>query len=117
MPVEIIDISDDDEDINWDLLLGESEQASVETTVKEEAGKKITSAGGKMVWPELLGKKGKKAKAVIQKENPYTDAAIFAPKDAIVTDDYCCNRVRIYVDCNTSCDYENAVVVQVPKVG
>ncbi|OEL32862.1 hypothetical protein BAE44_0006117 [Dichanthelium oligosanthes] len=70
-----------------------------------------------MAWPELVGKKGREAKAVIQKENPYIDAAIYAPRDAIVTDDYCCNRVRIFVNCKTSCDYENATVVQVPRVG
>ena len=39
MPVKIINISDDDEEIDWDLLWGESEQASMETTAKEEAGK------------------------------------------------------------------------------
>ena len=37
MPVEIIDISDDNEEIDWDLLRGESERASVETTAKEKA--------------------------------------------------------------------------------
>jgi hypothetical protein len=61
-----------------------------------------------MAWgPELLGKKRREAKAVILKENTYVDAVIYTPKDAIVTYDYCCNRVRIFVNCNTSCDYEN----------
>ncbi|TVU11422.1 hypothetical protein EJB05_45008, partial [Eragrostis curvula] len=72
---------------------------------------------GKMAWPELLGKKGKEAKAVIEKENPYVNQAIYAPQDTIVTDEYCCNRVRIYVDCKNTCDYANSVVVQIPKVG
>ena len=46
MPIGIIDISDDDEETDWDLLRGESDeekQASTETivtlTAKEEAGK------------------------------------------------------------------------------
>ena len=39
MHVEIIDISDDDEEIDWDLLRGESEQVSAEPVAKEEAGK------------------------------------------------------------------------------
>ena len=39
MPFEIIDISDDDEEIDWDLLRGESEQASAKATTKVEARK------------------------------------------------------------------------------
>ena len=34
MPIEIIDISDDYEEIDWDLLRGESEQVSVGPVVK-----------------------------------------------------------------------------------
>lgn len=70
-----------------------------------------------MTWPELLGKKGKEAKYVIGKERPDIDGVIYVPQDAIVTDDYCCNRVRIYVDCNGECDYGNARVIEVPRVG
>ncbi|KAG2611037.1 hypothetical protein PVAP13_4KG143705 [Panicum virgatum] len=71
---------------------------------------------GKQEWPELLGKKAMEAKAVILKENTYVDAVVYTPQDAIVTDDYCCNRVRIFVNCHT-CDYENAAVVKIPRVG
>ena len=39
MPIKIIDIFDDDDEINWDLLQGESEQASVEPATKVEARK------------------------------------------------------------------------------
>jgi len=53
---------------------------------------------------------------VILKENTYVDAVVYTPQDAIVTDDYCCNRVRIFVNCHT-CDYENAAVVKIPRVG
>ncbi|CAL5038309.1 unnamed protein product [Urochloa decumbens] len=73
--------------------------------------------GTKFFWPELVGKKGKEAKAVIQKENPYISAVIYSPQDDIITDDYCCNRVRLLMNCDAGCDYENATVFQVPMVG
>ena len=40
MPVEIIDISDDEEEIDWDLLRGESEQASLEMMAKRRLGRR-----------------------------------------------------------------------------
>ena len=73
--------------------------------------------GGKSSWPELVGKKGSEAKAVIQRENPAIDAVVYAPQDAIVTDKYCCNRVRLIMNCDAGCDYDNATVFQVPIVG
>ena len=76
----------------------------------------FASEGGKQAWPELLGKKAREAKDVILKENTYVDAVVYTPQDAIVTDDFCCNRVRIFVNCHT-CDYENAAVIQIPRVG
>ncbi|RLN07907.1 hypothetical protein C2845_PM11G14910 [Panicum miliaceum] len=71
----------------------------------------------KFSWPELVGKKGREAKAVIQMEDPSVDAVVYAPQDAIVTDKYCCNRVRLIMNCDAGCDYENATVFQVPIVG
>lgn len=73
--------------------------------------------GNKFSWPELVGKKGKEAKAVIYKENPNIGAVVYAPQDAIVVDTYCCNRVRLIMNCDAGCDYENATVFQVPIVG
>ena len=64
-----------------------------------------------------MGKKGKEAKTVILKENPYVTSVVYAPPDAVVTDDYCCNRVRLLMNCDAGCDYENATVFQVPMVG
>ena len=64
-----------------------------------------------------MGKKGKEAKTVILKENPYVTAVVYAPPDAVVTGDYCCNRVRLLMNCDAGCDYENATVFQVPMVG
>ena len=40
MPIEIIDISDDDDEIGWDLLRRESEPASVGPAVKQEEARK-----------------------------------------------------------------------------
>ena len=40
MPVETIDISDNDEEIDWDLLLRESEPASMGPVVKQEEARK-----------------------------------------------------------------------------
>ncbi|KAJ1259161.1 hypothetical protein BS78_10G132800 [Paspalum vaginatum] len=73
--------------------------------------------GTKFSWPELVGKKGKEAKAVIQLENPYINAVIYSPQDAIVAGDFCCNRVRLLMNCDAGCDYENAAVFQIPMVG
>nr|CAB3448919.1 unnamed protein product [Digitaria exilis] len=73
--------------------------------------------GNKFSWPELLGNKGNEAKAVVQRENPYIDSVVYAPQDAIVAENYCCNRVRLIMNCDDGCDYENATVFQVPIVG
>ncbi|CAD6336806.1 unnamed protein product [Miscanthus lutarioriparius] len=35
--------------------------------------------GNKFSWPELVGKKGKEAKAIILKENPYVNNVVYAP--------------------------------------
>ena len=53
---------------------------------------------------------------MIEKERADTDA-IYVPQDAVVTGDYCCNRVRIFVGVNANGDYENGTVVAVPRVG
>ncbi|KAI4975382.1 hypothetical protein ZWY2020_048989 [Hordeum vulgare] len=71
---------------------------------------------GKLIWPELFGRKGKEAKDVIEKERPSTDV-IYVPQDVIITNDYCCNRVRIFVDAKPNGDYANAKVIVVPRVG
>jgi hypothetical protein len=52
-----------------------------------------------------VGKKGKEAKAIILKENPYVNNVVYAPQDAVITDNYCCNRVRLLMNCDAGCDY------------
>jgi hypothetical protein len=74
-----------------------------------------TTTEGKLIWPDLLGKKGKEATDVIEKARAHTDA-IYVPQDAVVTADYCCNLVRIFVD-GSNDDYGNAKVIVVPRVG
>lgn len=64
-----------------------------------------------------MGKKGKEAKAIILKENPYVNNVVYAPQDAVITDNYCCNRVRLLMNCDAGCDYKNARVFHVPIVG
>uniref|UniRef100_A0A0D9WPT8 Uncharacterized protein n=1 Tax=Leersia perrieri TaxID=77586 RepID=A0A0D9WPT8_9ORYZ len=72
---------------------------------------------GKAFWPELVGKKGSEAKAVIGSERPDITSVIFAPQDAVISGDYCCNRVRILVDCRGAVDCGDAIVTAVPMVG
>lgn len=69
------------------------------------------AANGKSSWSELVGKKGSEAMAVILRERPDITRAILVPQDAVITDDYCCNRVRILVDCG------DASVTAVPMIG
>ncbi|XP_018813390.1 glu S.griseus protease inhibitor-like [Juglans regia] len=64
---------------------------------------------GKSSWPELVGVKGKIAEATIERENPLVDAVI-VPKGSVVTQDFRCDRVRVWVD-------EKGIVYQVPHIG
>ncbi|KAL8058917.1 hypothetical protein ABFX02_03G053600 [Erythranthe guttata] len=61
------------------------------------------------IWPGLLGKAAEEARAVILKGNPHVGVVV-VPKDGGITDDFCCNRVWVFVD-------ENNRVRRVPKVG
>ncbi|EHA8591595.1 Glu S.griseus protease inhibitor, partial [Cocos nucifera] len=64
---------------------------------------------GKSSWPELVGVKGKEAEKIIEKENPAVDAIIVTVGD-VVTGDFRCDRVWVWVD-------EDGKVAQVPKIG
>nr|ABR17601.1 unknown [Picea sitchensis] len=65
---------------------------------------------GKQEWPELVGSNAEDAKEVIESENMYV-IGIILPKGTIVTTDYNCRRVWIFVESDT------ANVAYVPKVG
>ncbi|XVF83181.1 hypothetical protein PTKIN_Ptkin16aG0113300 [Pterospermum kingtungense] len=64
---------------------------------------------GKSSWPELVGKKGEDAAAIIEKENPYVNAVIVL-EGTIVTMEFLPTRVRVWV--NTS-----GIVTKVPIIG
>ncbi|CAA0806338.1 Serine protease inhibitor- potato inhibitor I-type family protein [Striga hermonthica] len=63
----------------------------------------------KVTWPELVGAEPEKAKAIIERENPYVTAVILY-RGAKTILDFCCNRVWIHQDANNRVEY-------VPKVG
>ncbi|KAI4313386.1 hypothetical protein L6164_026373 [Bauhinia variegata] len=64
---------------------------------------------GKSSWPELLGANGEEAVKKIDKENPYVRAFVIL-KGTIVTMDYRCDRVRVWIN-------KHGVVVEVPRIG
>ncbi|XP_019051913.1 PREDICTED: inhibitor of trypsin and hageman factor-like [Nelumbo nucifera] len=64
---------------------------------------------GKSMWPELVGMNGEVAAAIIANENPKVRVGII-PEGRMVTMDYRCDRVRIWVD-------QYGSVKQVPKIG
>ncbi|XWS75169.1 hypothetical protein CRYUN_Cryun01aG0061900 [Craigia yunnanensis] len=64
---------------------------------------------GKSSWPELLGTNGEEAAATIERENPNVNAEIVL-EGTIVTPDFLCTRVRVWVD-------TNGIVTRVPIIG
>lgn len=64
---------------------------------------------GKDAWPELVGEKGKKAEKIIEHENPHVDA-IIVPEGSFVTQDFRCDRVWVWVDCDDK-------VIRTPMIG
>ncbi|THG00270.1 hypothetical protein TEA_026296 [Camellia sinensis var. sinensis] len=63
----------------------------------------------KSSWPELLGAKGETAAATIERENPLVNAVIVL-EGTIVTKDFLCTRVRVWVD-------DCGIVTRVPVIG
>ncbi|KAL1547154.1 hypothetical protein AAHA92_23661 [Salvia divinorum] len=69
----------------------------------------MSSCPGKTSWPELVGKNGDDAAAVVESENRHVNAIVL--KDGTpVTRDFRCDRVWVWVD-------DHGVVVRAPKVG
>ena len=64
---------------------------------------------GKSSWPELVGVEGPVAVATIERENPYVDAETVL-KGSIVTTDFRCDRVRVWVT-------KEGIVYQAPTIG
>lgn len=66
---------------------------------------------GKISWPELFGRKGdERAITIIQMENHMVTAVFLVPEGSAVTDDFRCNRVRLWIN------HQN-IIVRVPIIG
>ncbi|RZC63793.1 hypothetical protein C5167_025541 [Papaver somniferum] len=65
----------------------------------------------KGLWPELVGKPGAQAKAIIEREAPGV-RAIIIPKERPHTEDFCCNRVWVFVNHDSQ-----KTVAWTPKLG
>ncbi|CAA6658949.1 unnamed protein product [Spirodela intermedia] len=63
----------------------------------------------KRSWPELVGYRGTAAAAIIEYQNPRVDA-IIVKKGTIVTAEFLCDRVRVWVD-------EGGIVYRTPIIG
>ncbi|XP_022876727.1 inhibitor of trypsin and hageman factor-like [Olea europaea var. sylvestris] len=66
--------------------------------------------GYKYRWPNTLGMDGEKAKRIIEKDNPLVTGVI-VPDGNYVIDNFCCNRVWIFVN------KQGKVILPVPMVG
>lgn len=64
---------------------------------------------GKSSWPELVGVEAEIAKATIERENNLVTAVVVYEQCG-VPEDFRCNRVWVYVNCNN-------VVTTVPVIG
>ncbi|KMT02818.1 hypothetical protein BVRB_8g194010 [Beta vulgaris subsp. vulgaris] len=64
---------------------------------------------GKNEWPELVGENGPEAANIVERENPNVEAHVVL-QGSIVTADFRCDRVRVWV--NT-----NGVVYRSPRIG
>eukprot|EP00541_Cyclophora_tenuis_P010312 CAMPEP_0116551044 /NCGR_PEP_ID=MMETSP0397-20121206/5751_1 /TAXON_ID=216820 /ORGANISM="Cyclophora tenuis, Strain ECT3854" /LENGTH=69 /DNA_ID=CAMNT_0004075917 /DNA_START=147 /DNA_END=356 /DNA_ORIENTATION=- len=69
----------------------------------------METSDAKSSWPEVVGKTGEEAVAIIQREDENVKAVI-VPENAFVTMDYRTDRVRVRVNAN-------GIVVSAPTVG
>ena len=80
--------------------------------VVEDGPNLVTSAFDcprKSSWPELVGKNGEVAAAIIEKENPFVHAIVLL-EGTPVTKDYRIDRVRVWVN-------KKGKVIRVPRIG
>ncbi|MQL96042.1 hypothetical protein Taro_028717 [Colocasia esculenta] len=64
---------------------------------------------GKSSWPELVGVKGTKAEATIERENYRVDAIIVSEGSSVITD-FRCDRVWVWVN-------RHGIVTRTPFIG
>ncbi|KAK8693968.1 hypothetical protein V6N13_071534 [Hibiscus sabdariffa] len=69
----------------------------------------MSNCPGKNSWPELVGTNGESAKATIERENRNV-GAIVVRDGTIVTGDFRCDRVWVWVN-------SNGRVVRAPTIG
>ncbi|KAE8651929.1 hypothetical protein Csa_006483 [Cucumis sativus] len=69
----------------------------------------VVEVGGNYRWPNLVGKRWQYAKRKIEEELPRVGVAVMR-RGAIRIEDFCCNRVIVYVD-------DSGIVVEVPVIG
>ena len=65
--------------------------------------------GGRRKWPELVGKSGGEAKAIVESEAPHLKVVV-VPEGSMVTMDHNLQRVRIYINAS-------GAVARPPKLG
>ncbi|KAI3981353.1 hypothetical protein MKX01_001798 [Papaver californicum] len=65
----------------------------------------------KGIWLELVGKPGAQAKKIIESQAPGVKAIIIW-KDQLFTEDFCCNRVWVFVNHDS-----HKTVAWTPKFG
>ncbi|KAL0291890.1 UNVERIFIED_CONTAM: hypothetical protein Scaly_2614700 [Sesamum calycinum] len=70
------------------------------------------SAGHKYIWPNVVGMDHFEAKAIIERDNPLA-TVVFVAKDGATIDNFCCNRVYVFVDEHLKVSSEPAL----PMVG
>ncbi|CAN0898337.1 Proteinase inhibitor [Linum grandiflorum] len=68
-----------------------------------------SSCPGKNSWPELLGRNGDEAAAVIERQNRRVDAIVLR-EGTPVTRDFRCDRVWVWVN-------DDRVVTSIPRAG
>mmetsp|Transcript_19168 Transcript_19168/g.32829 ORF Transcript_19168/g.32829 Transcript_19168/m.32829 type:complete len:95 (+) Transcript_19168:146-430(+) len=78
-------------------------------TVSHSYDDGMETSDAKSSWPEVVGKTGEEAVAIIQREDENVKAVI-VPENAFVTMDYRTDRVRVRVNAN-------GIVVSAPTVG
>ncbi|KAG7018770.1 hypothetical protein SDJN02_20643, partial [Cucurbita argyrosperma subsp. argyrosperma] len=65
---------------------------------------------GKTSWPELVGKHGKAAEETIEREVAWVNAKVVQEGTTLVTADYRCDRVWVWVD-------KHGFVTRIPIIG
>lgn len=69
----------------------------------------MSASNAKDSWPELVGKNGEEAKAIIEKQLPAATVQV-VPNTGMMTMDYRIDRVRVFVD-------DKGIIAREPRIG